>query len=149
MQQVDLSLYRFYSPSKVRFSETDANGHMSHLTTVIYMEQARTDFMTGLGLFGREQLEAEGKTFVLAGQTVTYRSQAYFNDPIDTYLRVSRIGNSSLDMEYVLVNRQTSAVVSTGTSTMVYFDVRQQRSTPLPADLGERIAKFEAAFSPF
>lgn len=144
---VDLSQYRFYSSAKVRFSETDANGHMSHVTTVIYMEQARTDFMIGLGLFGREKLEQDGRTFVLAEQSVSYRSQAYFNDPIDTYVRVPRIGNSSLDMEYVLVNRDTSAVVSTGSSTMVFFDVKQQRSTPLPADLSVRIAVLEASFA--
>ncbi|KIL39910.1 hypothetical protein SD70_16920 [Gordoniibacillus kamchatkensis] len=145
---VDLSQYRFSSPAKVRFCETDANGHMNHVTAVIYMEQARTDFLLGLGLFGREQAERSGNTFVLAGQSVAYRSQAYFGDPIDTYVRVSRIGRSSLDMEYVLLHRQTSAVIATGTSTMVHFDVKEQRSTPLPGDLEGRIAAFEASLPP-
>jgi acyl-CoA thioester hydrolase len=141
---LDLKQFRFVSPSKVRFCETDANGHMNHVTAVIYMEQARTDFTVGLGLFGRDRIEEEGKTFVLASQSVTYRSQAYFQDVIDTYVRVSRIGTSSLDMEYALVNRGTGAVVCIGTSTMVYFDVSAQKSTPLPDDLIERIARFEA-----
>jgi acyl-CoA thioester hydrolase len=140
---VDVNQFPFRSPAKVRFCETDANGHMSHVTTIIYMEQARTEFMNGLGLFDRERMEAEGKTFVLASQSVNYRSQAYFNDQLDTYLRVSRIGSSSLDMEYVILNRKKQTIVSTGTSTMVYFDVRSQKSTPLPADLAERIQKFE------
>jgi acyl-CoA thioester hydrolase len=109
------------------------------------MEQARTEFTVGLGLFGRERMEEEGKTFVLASQSVIYRAQAYFHDAIDTYVRVSRIGTSSLDMEYALVNRDSGSIVSIGTSTMVYFDVNAQKSTPLPSDLLERIAQYEAS----
>lgn len=144
-RSIDLTRFRFVSPAKVRFSETDANGHMSHVTSVIYMEQARSEFMIGLGLFGRERMEAEGKTFMLVAQAVNYRSQAYFHDRIDTYVRVSRIGSSSLDMEYSLANRESGQIVCTGTSTMVYVDILTQKSTPLPSDLTERIAQFEAS----
>ncbi|MFC0216646.1 acyl-CoA thioesterase [Paenibacillus chartarius] len=144
--EVDLTAFRFRSSAKVRFCETDANGHMSHVTTVIFMEQARTEYSSGLGLFGRERSADDGKTFVLAAQSVNYRSQAYFADEIDIFVRVSRIGTSSLDMEYVLINRDSGAVVSTGSSTMVYFDSTLQKSTPLPADLSERIERFEASF---
>ncbi|ARU61715.1 hypothetical protein CBW65_12290 [Tumebacillus avium] len=143
-----LSKFRFVSPAKVRFAETDANGHMNHVSVVIYMEQARTDYLTALGLFNPEEMARVGKTFVLARQAVDYKSQAYFNDTVDTYARVSRYGNSSLDVDYVLINRATRAVVAVATSTVVHFDARAQKSIPLPSDLQARVEQLDASFPP-
>ncbi len=146
MTTPDLSNFRFFSPARVRFAETDANGHMSHVTAVIYMEQARADFLNGLGLFSMEEMMKSGKTFVLAKQTIEYQNQAYYYDNIDTYARVSRIGRSSVEMEYVLFNRDKNNITCTAQSTIVYFDAEQQKSTPLPSDLLQLIEVFENRF---
>ena len=147
MTTLDLTQYRFFSPARVRFAETDCNGHMSHVTPVIYMEQARADFLNGLNLFSIEQMTRTGKTFVLAKQTIEYQNQAYYYDQLDTYVRASRIGRSSIEMEYVLFNRDKNNITATAQSTIVYFDVEQQKSTPLPSDLPELIDQFETRFA--
>ena len=49
MNNSELEGFRFYTPTKVRFCETDANGHLSHLSSVIYMEQARCEYMNWFG----------------------------------------------------------------------------------------------------
>ncbi|ASS76332.1 hypothetical protein CIG75_16175 [Tumebacillus algifaecis] len=143
-----LSYFRFVSPARVRFAETDANGHMNHVSVVIYMEQARCDYLSALDLFSMEQMARAGKTFVLARQAIDYKSQAYFNDTVDTYARVSRYGRSSLDIDYVLINRQSRSVIATATSTLVYFDTHTQKSTPLPDDLRERVEQLDASYPP-
>jgi acyl-CoA thioester hydrolase len=147
MSTPDLNQYRFFSPARVRFAETDCNGHMSHVTPVIYMEQARADFLSGLGLFSIDQMTSAGKTFVLAKQTIEYQNQAYYYDQIDTYVRASRIGRSSIEMEYILFNRERGNVTATAQSIIVYFDVGQQKSTPLPSDLPDLINQFESRFA--
>lgn len=139
-----LDQFRFYTTIKVRFAETDANGHMSHVSAVLYMEQVRTEYLEALGLFDLQQIERDGKTFVLASQKIDYMEQAYFNDRIRLYARVSRIGNSSLDIDYVALNEQTQAPLFGGTSTVVYFDRNTQKSTLLPEDLTDRIAQAES-----
>lgn len=146
MTEEILQSFHFYSPVKVRFAETDANGHMSHVSAVIYMEQARTEFLEALGLFDIETIEREGKTFVLASQKIDYVEQSYFNDRVRVYARVSRVGTSSIDVDYAAVNEKTHAVLFTGTSTVVYFDRNTQKSTPLPDDLRERILQAESRF---
>ena len=144
MTEEELRSFHFYSSVKVRFAETDANGHMSHVSAVIYMEQARIEFLESLGLFDLEKFASEGKTFVLASQKIDYVHQAYFNDRIRIYVRVSRIGTSSIDIDYVAINEKTQAVLISGTSTVVYFDQNTQKSMPLPDDLRERIAQVES-----
>ncbi|MGB8954815.1 MAG: thioesterase family protein [Tumebacillaceae bacterium] len=141
-----LQSFQFYTAVKVRFAETDANGHMSHVSAVIYMEQVRTEFLEALGLFDLKTIEREGKTFVLASQKIDYVQQAYFNDRIRIYARVSRLGTSSMDIDYVAIHEQTRAVLMTGTSTVVHFDQNTQKSTPLPDDLRQRIAQAESRF---
>ncbi|MBL0386645.1 acyl-CoA thioesterase [Tumebacillus sp. ITR2] len=139
--------FRFYSLVKVRFAETDMNGHMSHVSPIIYMEQARAEFMESLDVFTPELLIKERKTFVLAGQSIDYKAQAYYNDRLRIYLRVSRIGSSSLDMEYAIVNEDKQLLCCTARSTVVFFDANMQKSTPLPDDLAERIEELESKFA--
>jgi acyl-CoA thioester hydrolase len=147
MKNAELEGFRFFSPTKVRFCETDANGHLSHVSSVIYMEQARCEYMNGLGLFfATADASQVDKTFFLVSQTVNYKSQAHFNDTLDTYIKVSRLGTSSIEMQYAIVNRESEQVVSLASSTAVFVDVHTQKSTPLPADLAVRIEQFEAAF---
>ncbi|MDD9272175.1 acyl-CoA thioesterase [Paenibacillus sp. GCM10023248] len=142
----ELEGYRYFTPTKVRFCETDANGHLSHLSSVIYMEQARCEYMNGLGLFFIDGAPAD-KTFFLVNQRVEYKSQAHFNDELLIYMKINRIGKSSVEAHYAIVQRDTQQVVSVGASTGVYIDVRTQKSTPLPEDLAGRIERFEAAFA--
>jgi acyl-CoA thioester hydrolase len=111
------------------------------------MEQARAEFMEALDVFTPEMMMQDGKTFVLARQSIDYKAQAYYNDRLRVYLRVARIGSSSLDMEYAIVNEQKNLLCCLATSTVVFFDVKQQKSTPLPADLAERLAELEAKFA--
>ncbi|UKS26760.1 acyl-CoA thioesterase [Paenibacillus sp. HWE-109] len=149
MTNPELTGFRFYSPTKVRFCETDANGHLSHVSSVIYMEQARCEYMNGLGLFFADTAgEPVDKTFFLVSQSVEYKSQAHFNDTLDIYMKVHRLGKSSIETHYAIVKRDTQQVVSFATSTGVYIDVHTQKSTPLPQDLASRIEQFEAAFEP-
>lgn len=141
------SQFRYYSLIKVRFAETDMNGHMSHVSPIIYMEQARAEFMELLDIFTPQAMLSEGKTFVLARQSIDYKAQAYYNDRLRVYLRISRIGSSSLDMEYAIVNEEQQLLCCTATTTVVFFDIKQQKSTPLPHDLAERIQRVEATFA--
>jgi acyl-CoA thioester hydrolase len=140
--------FNFTSPVKVRFAETDANGHMSHVSVILYMEQARCDYLAALGLFDREHIQRTDKTFVLAKQSVEYRSQAYFHDELDVTCGVTRVGTSSLDIDYEIYNRATGTLIAVGTSTLVHFDNKTQKSAPLPADLIERIGKVEGRSTP-
>ena len=145
--QEAIANYRFYSQVRVRFAETDANGHMSHVSMVIYMEQGRCEFLEGLGLFHPEQMQTEQKTFVLASQQVDYKNQAYYNDVLRVYCRASRLGRSSMDIDYVIVNPEKQLVIAAGTSTVVHFDAKTQKSIPLPDDLQERIGQLEMSFA--
>ncbi|KEO83615.1 acyl-CoA thioesterase [Tumebacillus flagellatus] len=147
MHADELKEFRFYSLIKVRFAETDMNGHMSHVSPIIYMEQARAEFMEQLNIFTPEILMRERKTFVLASQSIDYKAQAYYNERLRIYLRVSRIGSSSLDMEYAIVNEETNLLCCNARSTVVFFDAKAQKSTPLPADLAERIEELEAKYA--
>ncbi|KRF20730.1 acyl-CoA thioesterase [Paenibacillus sp. Soil787] len=147
MSNFELEGFRFYTPTKVRFCETDANGHLSHLSSVIYMEQARCEYMNGLGLFfANADGKLADKTFFLVSQSVEYKSQAHFNDELDIYMKVSRIGTSSIETQYAIVKRENKQLVSFAASTGVYVDVHTQKGTPLPEDLASRIEQFEASF---
>jgi len=142
-----LATYKFYTTVKVRFAETDANQHMSHVSAVLYMEQARSEYLESLDLFDMETVRATGKSFVLVNQNIDYRSQAYYNDTLRIYVRVGKLGRSSIFQEYVIVNMQTESIIATAHSTVVYFDSFAQTSIPLPADLLAKVDAMEAQFA--
>jgi len=132
--KLDMQEYFLACSVKVRFVETDANGHMSHLSPVIYMEQARTELVLALGMGDL----AKGETFFLAKQSVEYKKQAYFYDTIDIYCRVASYSKTTLEIEYVMVNQKDEIIV-TAAASFVYYDANKQRVMRLPQDLQERI----------
>jgi acyl-CoA thioester hydrolase len=138
---------QFHSTVRVRFAETDANGHMSHVSPVLYMEQARCEYLGALGVFSREEMERTKKTFVLATQTVDYKNQAYYDQVLDIYIGVSRLGTSSMENEYHIINRATGTLIAICRSTVVYFDVEMQKSTQLPSDFKDRILALDAKYA--
>ena len=111
---------------QVRYSDTDAMGHISSGSYIAFMEVGRLDlFREILRLTGVDLLT------VLARITIDYVSEARFDDHIEVMTWVERVGTRSLTIgQRVLANDQPAA---TGTVVNVAFDSATRSSVPLPA----------------
>ncbi|WP_394120870.1 acyl-CoA thioesterase [Planococcus donghaensis] len=116
-------------PVKVRFSETDALGHISNISYFIYLEEARTEFFADLG-FGRD---INNWKIILASASCDFVSQGYYNQKLVVQTAVSRIGNSSFQVVHEIKDAESGELVAKGQASAVHFNFKTQKSETLPA----------------
>jgi acyl-CoA thioester hydrolase len=123
--------YPYALAVRVRFSETDANGHVSQVSYLIYFEEARTRFM-------QEELAYAWFTgehrLVLARQWISYRAPAFFPDALTVFSAPVAVGRSSLRMAHRIIRNHDGTVIAEGESTMVLVLAQNGRSTPWPEE---------------
>jgi acyl-CoA thioester hydrolase len=106
------------------------------------MEMARVEYFTQLGL--AKLGEFPTPFFILAEATCQFKAPIQLETPLIVQVRVSRMGNSSFDMEYRFVDEVSCALLATGRSVQVVFDYAAGRSVPMPAAWREAVANFES-----
>lgn len=128
--------FSFYIPVKVRFSETDMFGHVNNVSPFIYFEEARIEFLKSFGLFGNEQKEKSVP--VVADLQCDYLQQMYFDDELRLYVKVNRIGNTSLDIHYMALN-QEEEICLTGRGRMVYINADTGAPVSITASMKDKL----------
>lgn len=93
--------FEFFIPIKVRFSETDMFGHLNNTVPFIYFEQVRIELLKSLG-FMEEWNQIDSNVIpVVADLQCDYIQQVFFDDEIKVYIKIHKIGQSSVDLHYI------------------------------------------------
>ena len=132
---------------RVRFGDVDGLGHVNHAKYLTYMEHGRTRYFKDI--FGWSG-DMKHLPIILAKATVDFKVPLYFDEPIIVYTKVSRLGNKSFDMAYLIrriKDGQPDAIVSTAITNMVAFDYESQQTMRVPDEWRTNIQKFEKSLA--
>ncbi len=132
--------FRFSTPVEVRFRDLDALGHVNNAVYFTYMEMARVAYFRQLGLIGEAYPEP---FFIIAEAACQFKAPIDLNTNLRVSARVSRLGNSSFDMDYALIDAATDRLMATGRTVQVMFDYAAGRSVPLPEAWRQTLRDFE------
>ncbi|MGE7760886.1 acyl-CoA thioesterase [Peribacillus sp. NPDC097895] len=119
----------------VRFSETDALGHINNTNYFIYLEEARMKFFEALGL----TTNAESWNFLLASTKCDFIAQGYFNQLLTIRTSLTKVGTKSCDMAHEILCSQTGASIAKGSAVLVFFNFSNQKSEPIPEMIKEKL----------
>lgn len=133
--------FHYYHPIEVRYGDLDPQGHLNNAKYLTYFEQARISYIAHLGLWTSGSFNDIG--IILADAHVTFRSAVQFGQRVRVGVRVSRLGNKSLNMEYRLEDQDTGAELASGSTVLVAYDYRTGRTIPVPENWRRVIAAFE------
>src|SRR5215831_15802552 len=136
--------FRFHHDIRVRFADTDLQGIVFNGNYLTYYDVAWTEYFREIGLEYYSMIES-GLDTVLARTTIEYKSPARFDDILEVYTRVSRIGNSSIDFDFEIYRRGEDRLISSAKSLYVCIDPKTLKPLPVPDDLRERIGRLENA----
>jgi acyl-CoA thioester hydrolase len=81
--------------------------------------------------------------FVMRANTIEYHAPARFDDLIEVFIRVSRIGRTSVTYQLAAYRAEDDVLMVTATQTLVLVDLDQRRACPVPDWYREQIAAFE------
>ena len=140
-----MTALRFHHPIEVRYGDLDPQGHVNNAKYLTYLEQARVAYIASLGLWRSDSFLDFG--VILADVQITFRQPILFGQKVQVGVRVTRLGNKSLTMEYCLKDADTDQELATGSSVLVTFDYSQRASIPLPESWRQTILEFEGLAS--
>jgi acyl-CoA thioester hydrolase len=133
--------FKYSALTRVWFSDTDAQGIVYYGRYLPYFDHARVEYHRHLGTLG---LVAEAE-FVMRASTVDYLAPARFDDLLEIFVRLARIGRTSATYEGAAYRVEDDLLMVTAQQTLVLVDLEERRPCPIPDAFRERIRAFEGA----
>lgn len=115
----------------VRYAETDAQGVVHHSNYLVWLEEARSDFLRQQGL-PYSDLEKSGFFVVVTEAAVTYRSPAFYEDRISIATRLVKARGRLLEFVYLIHNDEGVLLAEGRTRHLVLGADRRPVSLPKP-----------------
>jgi acyl-CoA thioester hydrolase len=132
--------FKYSALTRVWFSDTDAQGVVYYGRYLPYFDHARTEYHRHLGGF-----TTSGSEFVMRASSIEYHAPARFDDLIEVFVRVSRIGRSSVTYECAAHRLPDDTLMVTGQQTLVLIELESRRPTPVPGDLRAAVRALEGS----
>lgn len=114
---------------QMRFSDTDALGHVNNVAFTAYAETGRVDFLMRLG--------KSVTSLILASVTIDYRRQVSFGESLRIDTWVEALGTSSITLgQTIWANEERAADVR---SVAVHFNYKTGKSMRLTDEIRKEL----------
>lgn len=140
VNHLQLDSFKYKTTIETRFADFDMMGHVNNAVYFTYLEIARTKYW-------QKAIQWDWKKtgVVIAKASLEYIAPILINDQVSIYVRTSRIGTSSFDLEYLIVKtvHGKEIVCSKGITVCVAFSYSDQVSTHIPETEKSKMLTFE------
>ena len=94
----------FYHTVKVYYEDTDAGGIVYYANYLKYLERARTEALTNIGLSNLQIKEKFGALIIVKSCNIEYKKPAYLEDNLSIRSFIKSVTKTSLMMNQVISN---------------------------------------------
>lgn len=132
--------FKYKTNIEHRFNDFDLMGHVNNAVYFSYMEIGRAKYWQHA-----IDWDWQKTGVVVVNASIDYLCPIFPNDKVQMYVRTSRIGNSSFDLDYLIVKNSNGKEVhcSKGKTTCVAFDYKERKPTPIPTRERAKMIAFE------
>jgi acyl-CoA thioester hydrolase len=131
--------FKYSAFTRVGFSDTDAQGIVYYGRYLPYFDLARVEYHRHLGML---KLETEHE-FVMRASDIEYLAPARFDDLLEVFIRVSRIGRTSATYEMAAYRVEDDELMVSAHQTLVLVDLAARKAAPIAEEFRETIRSFE------
>ena len=132
--------FKYSALTRVGFSDTDAQGIVYYGRYLPYFDTARVEYHRHLEMLPARPTEHE---FVMRASVLEYFAPARFDDLLEVFIRVSRIGRTSVTYECAAYRHEDDLLMVTASQTLVLVDLEERKACPVPDWFREKIRAFE------
>ncbi len=131
--------FQYSTTIQLRWKDIDQFGHVNNAVYLTYFETARYYYNRDVNQWDWSQ-----EQYIIASIKVDYLRPIFYPGDIKVYLRIGDIGDKSFVFHYAITFEKNGIekLAATGQSTQVFYDVRNQKTIPIP----ERVIKQWKAF---
>jgi acyl-CoA thioester hydrolase len=135
--------FKYSALTRVGFSDTDAQGIVYYGRYLPYFDTARVEYHRHLNMLSTSAEDEQQP--VMRATNVEYHAPARFDDLIEVFIRVARIGRTSVTYECAAYRVDDDVLMVTASQTLVLVDLEERKPCPIPDRFRERVKGFEGA----
>lgn len=124
----------------IHWSEMDAFGHANNARFFVWFESARIQYLTRIGLVSPGH---SGVGPILAATNADYLQPVVFPSNLISGARVSRIGRSSITMEFAVADADKGTMYARGGGVIVTIRYPSYEKIPVPSEVRAAIEALE------
>ena len=130
--------FKYSALARVWFSDTDAQGVVYYGRYLPYFDHARVEYHRHLGA-----IDIGSRDFVMRACTIEYHAPARFDDLLEVFVRLARVGRTSLTYETAAHRVEDDGLMVTAQQVLVLVDLERRRQCPVPEAFVERVRGLE------
>lgn len=123
-----LSDFPFQTFDKIRYADTDRQGHVNNAVFSTFLETGRVEFLYNPD----KPLTSENGAFVIANMNLNLLAEIRWPGQVDIGTGVTKVGNSSLSLYQGVF--QDGRCVATAETVIVQMDETTRKASPLPEE---------------
>ena len=133
-------IFKYRTELEMRFTDLDMMGHVNNAMYFTYMEIGRTKYWTQA-----IQWDWKKTGVVIGHASINYLKPLHLGDKISIYVRTSRIGNTSFDLEYMIIKMVNGeeVICSKGKTVCVVYDYESKSPVAIPDRERSKMIEFE------
>ena len=128
----------FSESVKVRFRDTDSQGHLYFANYLVYADEVAGAYMEALGFNAMNPNDAPCFIFTVNIQC-DYLDECKAFDEVRVEVGYSRLGNSSADVAFELYRAHDNVQLAKGSLTQVFVEKESRKAAGIPADFKQAI----------
>lgn len=136
-----LAPFKFSVLTRVGFSDTDAQGIVYYGRYLPYFDMARVEYLRHLDLLDPD---LGPRQFVMRASAVEYHAPAVFDEALEAFVRISRIGNTSLTWSLRVHRVDDDELMCTADQTLVLIELAERRPATVPESFRAIVRAFES-----
>ena len=118
------------SSVKVRYGETDQMGVVYHGNYAQYLDVARIEWLSDLGV-SYKKMEENGVMLPVYDMRYSFLKPAFFDDLLTVKTTLRKIPRASIVFDYEIYN-QNQELLTRAETTLVFVDMKTNRPTRCP-----------------
>ncbi len=125
----------------VAWGEMDSLQHVNNIIYFRYFESARMAYFQRLDIWN--YMNETGIGPILAATNCKFKLPLTYPDTVSVGTRISDIEDDRFLMKYLVVSQRCGRIAAEGEGRIVSYNYREQKKTPLPLEIKERIQILE------
>tara|TARA_Y100001970_G_scaffold291118_1_gene427135 strand:- start:1584 stop:1994 length:411 start_codon:yes stop_codon:yes gene_type:complete len=121
--------YTFYHNIMTRWKDMDAFKHINNAMYLTYIEDARTQ------LFDRWNINNKERSVIVASVKIDYLKQISHPSKLTIASKISKIGNSSFDIQSAIFKNDNKSPSAVSIVTCVCYNYNNNKSIPVYSEI--------------
>lgn len=125
---------------KVRYSETDQMGVVHHGNYAQYLELARIDWLSKLGV-SYKSMEESGIMLPVFAMDFKFKKSAFFDDELTIKTTLQKIPTIKIIFDFEIFN-QSKQLLTIASTTLVFVNSKTRKPITCPSYLIDKIKEY-------